>query len=97
MEARSMTIIFGEEIAGFEAPVHRSLTELILLAGAPRAVAIINGTVSAALGLGLRLWICRAGFFVESKPSPGTRTDALKAITKEPPTGATLASAAMAR
>jgi type IV secretion system protein TrbD len=52
-----MTIITGEEIAGFEAPVHRSLTEPILLAGAPRAVAIINGTVSAALGLGLRLWI----------------------------------------
>jgi type IV secretion system protein TrbD len=46
-----------EPIAGFEAPVHRSLTEPILLAGAPRAVAIINGTVSAALGLGLRLWI----------------------------------------
>lgn len=46
-----------EQIAGFEAPVHRSLTEPILLAGAPRAVAIINGTVSAALGLGLRLWI----------------------------------------
>ena len=57
MEARSMTIVTGEEIAGFEAPVHRSLTEPILLAGAPRAVAIINGTVSAALGLGLRLWI----------------------------------------
>jgi type IV secretory pathway TrbD component len=52
-----MTIATGEEIAGFEAPVHRSLTEPILLAGAPRAVAIINGTVSAALGLGLRLWI----------------------------------------
>ena len=52
-----MTIVTGEEIAGFEAPVHRSLTEPILLAGAPRAVAIINGTVSAALGLGLRLWI----------------------------------------
>jgi type IV secretion system protein TrbD len=57
MEARSMTIVSGEEIAGFEAPVHRSLTEPILLAGAPRAVAIVNGTVSAALGLGLRLWI----------------------------------------
>jgi type IV secretion system protein TrbD len=44
-------------ITGFEVPVHRSLTEPILLAGAPRAVAIINGTVSAAVGLGLRLWI----------------------------------------
>ena len=25
--------------------------------GAPRAIAIVNGTVAAALGLGLRLWI----------------------------------------
>jgi type IV secretion system protein TrbD len=46
-----------EPTASFTAPVHRSLTEPILLAGAPRAVAIINGTLSAALGLGLRLWI----------------------------------------
>jgi type IV secretion system protein TrbD len=37
--------------------VHRSLTEPILLGGAPRAIAILNGTVAAALGLGLRLWI----------------------------------------
>lgn len=44
-------------IPGFEAPVHRALTEPILLAGAPRAVAILNGTLSAAIGLGLRLWI----------------------------------------
>jgi type IV secretion system protein TrbD len=41
-----------EPIAGFDAPVHRALTEPILLAGAPRAVAILNGTVSAAIGLG---------------------------------------------
>jgi type IV secretion system protein TrbD len=44
-------------IPGFEAPVHRALTEPILLAGAPRAVAILNGTLSAAIRLGLRLWI----------------------------------------
>jgi type IV secretion system protein VirB3 len=50
-------IVSQESIAGFEAPVHRALTEPILLAGAPRAVAILNGTVSAAIGLGLRLWI----------------------------------------
>ena len=37
--------------------MHRALTEPILLGGAPRAVAIVNGTVAAALGLGLRLWI----------------------------------------
>jgi len=46
-----------ELVAGFEAPVHRALTEPILLAGAPRAIAILNGTLSAAIGLGLRLWI----------------------------------------
>ena len=44
-------------VPGFEAPLHCSLTEPILLAGAPRAVAILNGTLSAAIGLGLRLWI----------------------------------------
>lgn len=46
-----------ETIAGFSVPVRRSLTEPILLGGAPRAVAILNGTLAAALGLGLRLWI----------------------------------------
>jgi len=44
-------------VPGFDVPVHRALTEPILLAGAPRAVAILNGTISAAIGLGLRLWI----------------------------------------
>ena len=53
-----MTGVIGHDlIPGYEAPVHRSLTEPILLAGAPRAVAILNGTLSAAIGLGLRLWI----------------------------------------
>ena len=46
-----------DEAAGFYAPVHRALIEPILLGGAPRAVAIINGTLAAAIGLGLRLWI----------------------------------------
>jgi len=41
---------------GFEVPVHRALTEPVLLAGAPRAFAILNGTLAAAIGLGLRLW-----------------------------------------
>ena len=44
-------------IPGFTVPLHRALTEPILLGGAPRAVAILNGTLAAALGLGLRLWI----------------------------------------
>ncbi|MBB1093849.1 VirB3 family type IV secretion system protein [Rhodopseudomonas palustris] len=46
-----------EVVPGFAAPVHRALTEPILLGGAPRAVAILNGTLAAALGLGLRLWL----------------------------------------
>ena len=44
-------------IDGFEAPVHRALVEPILLGGAPRAAAILNGTLAAALGLGLQQWI----------------------------------------
>jgi type IV secretion system protein VirB3 len=42
---------------GFEAPVHRALVEPILLGGAPRGVAILNGTIAAALGLGLQQWV----------------------------------------
>ncbi|MBI5263968.1 MAG: VirB3 family type IV secretion system protein [Bradyrhizobium sp.] len=47
----------GEQVPGLVAPVHRALTEPILLGGAPRSVAIVNGTLAAALGLGLRLWL----------------------------------------
>lgn len=46
-----------EDVRGFFVPVHRALTEPILLGGAPRAIAIVNGTVAAALGLGLQQWI----------------------------------------
>ena len=44
-------------IAGFEVPLHLSLTEPILLGGAPRTMAIANGTLAAAVGLGLQLWL----------------------------------------
>ena len=46
-----------ETIPGFYVPVHRALTEPILLGGAPRTVAVANGTLSAAVGLGLQLWL----------------------------------------
>ncbi len=42
---------------GFEVPLHRSLTEPVLLGGVPRTSAIMLGTVSAALGLGLQQWL----------------------------------------
>ena len=44
-------------ITGFEVPLHRSLTEPILMGGAPRTVAIVNGTLAAAVGLGLQMWM----------------------------------------
>lgn len=45
------------EVPGYTVPVHRALTEPILLGGAPRAIAIMNGTLAGAIGLGLRLWL----------------------------------------
>ena len=45
------------ETPGFKIPLHRSLTEPILLGGAPRSVAIVSGTLAAAVGIGLRLWL----------------------------------------
>lgn len=53
-----------EPVPGFIAPVHRSLTEPILLAGAPRVLAIVNGTLAAAIGLGLRLWLVGLGLWL---------------------------------
>ena len=47
----------GEDVPGFYAPVHRALIDPILLGGAPCAIAIANGTLAAAVGLGLRLWL----------------------------------------
>ena len=45
------------EVPGFTVAVHRALTEQILLGGAPRSIAIMNGTLAGAVGLGLRLWL----------------------------------------
>lgn len=48
----------GQDLpVGYFAVVHRALVEPILLGGAPRTVAIANGTLAAAVGLGLRLWL----------------------------------------
>jgi type IV secretion system protein VirB3 len=44
-------------VPGYTVAVHRALTEPILLGGAPRALAIMNGTLAGAIGLGLRLWL----------------------------------------
>ncbi len=47
----------GQHIPGFEAPIHGALNSPILLGGAPRGLAIVNGTLAAAVGLGLQQWI----------------------------------------
>jgi len=44
-------------LEGYSVPVHRSLTEPIMMAGAPWGVAILNGTIAAAVGLGLQMWV----------------------------------------
>lgn len=51
-------------VEGYEIPLHRSLTEPILMAGAPRSAAILIGTLAAVLALGLRLWIPGLLFWV---------------------------------
>jgi type IV secretory pathway TrbD component len=38
---------------GFAVPIHRSLTEQILMGGCPRTVAFLNATLAAAMGIGL--------------------------------------------
>jgi type IV secretion system protein VirB3 len=43
-------------IEGFEVPIHGSLGAPVLLGGAPRGIAIVNGTLAAAIGLGLQQW-----------------------------------------
>ena len=53
-----------DSVPGFTVPVHRALTEHILLGGAPRSIAILNGTLAAALGLGLRLWLVGLALWV---------------------------------
>jgi type IV secretion system protein VirB3 len=47
----------GNHIDGFEVPIHASLGSPILLGGAPRGLAIVNGTLAAAIGLGLQQWL----------------------------------------
>lgn len=52
-----------DAVPGFAAPLHRALTEPILLGGAPRSLAILNGTLAAAVGLGLQLWLIGLGLW----------------------------------
>ena len=77
-------------IPGFEVALHRSLTEPILLAGAPRSFAILNGTLAAAIGLGLRLWIAGLLVWLAGHASPcGSRARTRPSSPSCPATPAT--------
>lgn len=41
---------------GFEIPIHRSLTDEIMIAGVPRTLAIMNGSIGFSLGMGAHAW-----------------------------------------
>mgnify|MGYP001194560285 FL=1 len=43
-----------EEPEGYRVPLRTSLTRPILMGGVPRAFAILNATIGAAVGLGLQ-------------------------------------------
>ena len=58
-----MDSVPAEAVPGFVVPVHRALTEHIMLGGAPRGLAIANATLAGAVGLGLRLWLAGLVFF----------------------------------
>lgn len=42
---------------GYQISIHSSLVSPILMAGVPRRFAILNGTLAAALTLGLHSWL----------------------------------------
>ena len=54
----------AQRVEGFDVPLHQSLTQPLLLGGAPRTLAIANGTVAAALGLGLQMWLPGLGLWL---------------------------------
>lgn len=41
---------------GYRVPIHRSLTETVLMMGVPRNLAIMNCTLGAAIGIMLKLY-----------------------------------------
>jgi type IV secretion system protein VirB3 len=56
--------VIPEDIPGWTVPLHRSLSEPILMGGIPRALAITLGTLAAAIGLGLQLWMAGLAIYV---------------------------------
>jgi type IV secretory pathway TrbD component len=50
------------EVEGFKVPIHRSLTEPLMMGGIPRHIALINGFVTMFLVMGSQsLWLLPIG------------------------------------
>ncbi|NVN92971.1 MAG: VirB3 family type IV secretion system protein [Desulfuromonadales bacterium] len=61
---------------GFDIPIHRSLTQQIMLAGVPRDIAILNGTFVATFGLGLHsFWSIPVGLIIYTLAVVATKKD----------------------
>ena len=73
-------------LAGFSVPVHRALTEPILLGGAPRAASPSStARWQAALGLGLRLWLVGLALWGRRSLRSGVgRADATRCSSRSP-------------
>ncbi len=56
MKTLATSSLHQEKPEGFEIPLSISLTQSVLMGGVPRPVAILNGTMAAALSLGLQVW-----------------------------------------
>jgi hypothetical protein len=69
-------------VPGFTVPVHRALTEHILLGGAPRSIAILNGTLAGAVGLGLRLWLVGLPSGPSAISRPSGRPSAIRSSSR---------------
>ncbi|MBY0512146.1 MAG: VirB3 family type IV secretion system protein [Rhodospirillaceae bacterium] len=54
----------SQSIEGFETPLHHALTDPLLLAGAPRTMAIFIGAIAASLAFAIGLWITGLLFWV---------------------------------
>jgi type IV secretory pathway TrbD component len=80
----------NETPQGFEVPLHRSLTEPILLAGLPRRVAFLVWTIVAAIVLGgHQFWVLAPGLVVHWACVHATRYDpelleVFRAANREP-------------
>jgi type IV secretion system protein TrbD len=66
----------GQSREGLEVPLHRSLTEPMLLAGLPRTVALVLWTSVGAFAFGLhQIWLLPVGFGAHLAAAAATKAD----------------------